>query len=590
MKFKESIRQSIGQFLDIAKEIWLANPRLASLILCSRVLQSLLPLGILFTIKKVVDTITSESPMADALIPLIVQFSVIQIAIAITNQASSYWENTFQHIVSDSFSNKIIKKSAQLDYALFEDPTFQNTLYLAQKQAMYRINQLLPAVYGTVSNILSLIFLVMLFVSMQAYFFIALFALAIPLTINRWFQGKKITDLEFTLAPQERESSYLFQILTGLPWAKELRTFQFGRAFQHEFSEIRSYLTKEKKKIQFKAFKNNFIAELLEVAVITAIILYLAYQSVSNTISIGLFILYIQGLQRLQSSSKAFLQSILQIFQLRIFMRDLIAYFKLPEVSQHSTLSSTIKFERLEIRNLSFAYPHSIIPLLENININARKGEIIAIVGENGSGKSTLVKLLAGLYRPMLGSITIDERNIQEIAIEEYHAQSAFLFQDYEKYYMEAEKNIHFEAVPDEQMTQQAEHAAEKSEAHEFLKLLSMGYKTKLGNMYEGSEELSGGQWQKMVLARIFYKNAKLVVLDEPSSSLDAFAEINLYDKIKTVFKDSIVILISHRLYNLRIANRIYVMKKGGIAQEGSFQELSEEPGLFRDLFEKQKF
>jgi ATP-binding cassette subfamily B protein len=267
-----------------------------------------------------------------------------------------------------------------------------------------------------------------------------------------------------------------------------------------------------------------------------------------------------------------------------------MGYFKLPEVSRHSTVSSAIKFERLEIRNLSFAYPHSIIPLLENINIHARKGEIIAIVGENGSGKSTLVKLIAGLYKPRLGTIKIDGNNIQDISRDEYYQKTAFLFQDYEKYYMEAEKNIHFQVSPNEHESREAESAAEKSEAHEFLKLLSMGYKTKLGNMYEGSEELSGGQWQKMVLARIFYKNAKLVVLDEPSSSLDAFAEMNLYDKIKTVFKDSIVILISHRLYNLRIANKIYVMKKGGIAQEGSFQELCEVPGLFRDLFEKQKF
>ena len=590
MKFKESIIHSIQQFGAIAKKIWLANPRLASLILFSRILQSILPLGIIYTIKNLVDIITAGNILTDALIPLIVQFAIIQLAIALISQTSAYWENTFQHIVSDSFANLIIKKSIHIEYTHFEDPSFQNTLYLAQQQAKYRINQLLPAVYGAISNLLSLLFLILLFLSLKAYFFMAIFFLAVPMTINKWLQGKKTTDLEFTLASKERESSYLFRILTGLPWAKELRTFQFGNMFQQEFSEIRASISKAKKAIHFDAAKNNLAAELLEVLAISAVMLYLGYQSINSTISIGLFILYLQGIQRLQISSKTFLQSILQIFQLRLFMRDLIGYFKLPEISHNKSFAEGLGFEKLEIQNLSFAYPNSHIPILEHININARKGEIIAIVGENGSGKSTLVKLIAGLYKPRLGTIKIDGNNIQDISRDEYYQKTAFLFQDYEKYYMEAEKNIHFQVAPNEHESRQAESAAEKSEAHEFLKQLSAGYKTKLGNMYEESEELSGGQWQKVVLSRIFYKKAALVILDEPSSSLDGFAEINLYDKIKTEFKDSIVFLISHRLYNLRIADRIYVMENGGIAQEGSFQALIQEPGLFKDLFDTQKF
>jgi ATP-binding cassette subfamily B protein len=360
--------------------------------------------------------------------------------------------------------------------------------------------------------------------------------------------------------------------------------------FQQEFLEIRESIAKAKKSIHLDFIKNNLVAEILEVLAISAAMLYLAYQSINSAISIGLFILYLQGIQRLQISSKTFLQSLLQIFQLRLFVRDLIGYFNLPEISHNKSFAAGLVFEKLEIQNLSFTYPNSLIPMLEHININARKGEIIAIVGENGSGKSTLVKLIAGLYKPGLGTIKIDGKNIQDISTDEYYQKTAFLFQDYEKYYMEAEKNIHFQVTPNEDISRQAEYAAEQSEADHFLKKLSLGYKTKLGSMHEGSQELSGGEWQKVVLSRMFYKKAALVILDEPSSSLDGFSEINLYEKIKTEFKDSIVILISHRLYNLKIADRIYVMEKGGIAQEGSFQELIQESGLFKDLFDKQKF
>jgi ATP-binding cassette subfamily B protein len=436
MKFKESIIHSIQQFGAIAKKIWLTKPRLASLILFSRILQSILPLGIIYSIKNLVDIIIAGNLRADALIPLIVQFAIIQLAIALTNQTSAYWENTFQQIVSDSFANRIIQKSIHIEYTHFEDPSFQNALYLAQQQAKYRINQLLPAVYGAISNFLSLVFLILLFLSLKAYFFMAIFILAVPMTINKWYQGKKTTDLEFTLAPKERESSYLFRILTGLPWAKELRTFQFGNMFQQEFLKIRASIAKAKKSIHLDFIKNNLIAELLEVLAISAAMLYLAYQSINNSISIGLFILYLQGIQRLQISSKTFLQSVLQIFQLRLFVRDLIEYFNLPEMPHNNRFAASLGFEKLEIQNLSFTYPNSLIPMLEHININARKGETIAIVGENGSGKSTLVKLIAGLYKPGLGTIKIDGKNIQDISKDEYYQKTAFLFQDYEKYYM----------------------------------------------------------------------------------------------------------------------------------------------------------
>lgn len=589
MNFTAGIKQSVSQFIKITKRIWLINPRLAVLILISRILQALLPLGILYTIKTFIDIIAKGNAQFQTLLYPIAHFALLQIAIAFINQVSSYWENTFQQIVSDSFSDQIIGKSISIDYTHFEDPAFQNTLYLAQRQARYRINLLLPALYRTISTLMSLLFLLLFFLSLKAYFFIAIFILALPLTVNKWLQGKKTADLEYKLAPKERESSYLFQILTGLPWAKEVRTFLFGKSFQQEFSNIRSHIAKEKKTIQFNAFKSNFIAEIFEVIMISSVIVYLAHQSSLHVISIGLFILYIQGIQRLQSSSKTFLQSILQIFQMRHFLGDLITFFDLREPSSEQSILHSLNFQHLTIENVSFRYPNSQINVIENVNIEVKKGEVIAIVGENGSGKSTLVKLLAGIYRPTNGSIRIDEVDINSIQKKEYHQETAFLFQDYEKYYMEADKNIHFEISPSEHVSRKAQYAAEQSEAHEFLKKLSSGYKTKLGNLYEGSEELSGGQWQKVVLARIFYKNAKLVVLDEPSSALDAFSELNLYDKIKTVFKDRIVIIISHRLYNLKIADRIYVMANGEIKQKGKFNELIEEPGIFKSLFDNQK-
>jgi ATP-binding cassette subfamily B protein len=449
---------------------------------------------------------------------------------------------------------------------------------------------LLPAINATVSNAMSLVFLVVFFVSIKAYFFIAVFVLAIPITLNKWLQGKRSTDLEFTLAPKERASGYLFQLMTGIQWAKELRTFQFGKAFQDRFQLLRQEINHEKSLIQKKSLQQNMLAEFFEVTALGLAIGYLAIKTVSKSIGLGTFVLYLQGIQRMQTSSKAFFQSLLQVFQLRSFVKDLYGFF---ELSEGQKVSANHHFpeqlEQLRIESLSFRYPNQQQPIISGINLEASRGQIIAIVGENGSGKSTLVKLLAGFYSPGQGSIQLDGINIQDIERPAFYQQTCFFFQDYEKYFLTAGQNIHFEYNYTDLVEKKAAAAGKTSGASSFIEKLAKGYQTKMGSIFEGSEQLSGGQWQKLALARIFYKDAQLVVLDEPSSALDAFAELNLYEKIKTELRDKIVILISHRLYNLKIADKIHVMQDGKIVQSGKFNQLIAEDGLFRSMYEKQR-
>jgi ATP-binding cassette subfamily B protein len=292
----------------------------------------------------------------------------------------------------------------------------------------------------------------------------------------------------------------------------------------------------------------------------------------------------------MQTSSKAFFQSLLQVFQLRSFVKDLYGFF---ELSEGQKVSANHHFpeqlDQLRIESLSFRYPNQQQPIISGINIEASRGQIIAIVGENGSGKSTLVKLLAGFYRPDQGSIQLDGINIQDIKQDDFYKQTCFFFQDYEKYFLTAGQNIHFEYNYTDLVEKKAAAAGQSSGASSFIEKLANGYQTKMGSIFEGSEQLSGGQWQKLALAKIFYKDAQLVVLDEPSSALDAFAELNLYEKIKTELKDKIVILISHRLYNLKMADTIHVMQDGKIVQSGKFEQLIVEDGLFRSMYEKQR-
>ena len=591
MNFKKEISLFYKQITAMLSQIWLIDKKLAFLNLSTKGVLALLPLGLLYITKQLIDILSNGKGDFSEVIGLIVFFALIQVASGIISQWSDYSNSIFQQKVIDTFSERIVSKASKVDYAFFEKPAFHNTLHLAQQQAVYRVGQLLPAINALIASGLSLLFLIGFFISIKAYFFIAVILFAIPISFNKWLQGKKLTNLEFSLAPKEREANYLFQILTGIQWAKELRSFQFGKSFGLRLSKLRNYISTEKKKIHQSTFSKNLIVEILEVVLLSAAIGYMSFLTLNKTMTIGLFVLYLQGFQRMQTSSKSFFQSFLQIFQLRMFFRNLVDFFSLEETNQQNknTVSMPEEVTVMTLENISFTYPEAKTPILNNISINAKRGQIVAIVGENGAGKTTLVKILSRLYTDFEGRITVNNQDINQFDTASFYDNSGFFFQDYEKYFLEAIQNIHFELDPNESIKSNAIAAAKTSGADEFIKKLSKDYHTKLGSVFEGSEQLSGGQWQKLALARIFYKKTKLVVLDEPSSSLDAFSELRLYEQIKNNLSDKIVILISHRLYNLKIADFIYVMRDGCIVQEGSFDELIKSKGLFQEMYEKQR-
>ena len=579
-----------NQLSAMMSEVYSINKRSGIKILVARILGSILPLVQMYLVKELIDLLGQPEPTSTEIIILVSLFVGIQLALGTLNQYTNHIEQLFSQEVADRFALRIISKASKVDYAHFENPAYHNSLYLAQQQARFRITQLLPAINATISNAMSLVFLMLFFVSIKAYFFLAIFVLAIPITLNKWLQGKRSTDLEFKLAPKERESGYLFQLMTGIQWAKELRTFRFGKTFQSRFQALRKEINLEKSLIQKKSLQQNMLAEFFEVSALGLAIGYLSIKTVSKSIGLGTFVLYLQGIQRMQTSSKAFFQSMLQVFQLRSFVKDLYGFFELSEGKKDSDgLRFPGRLDNLRIRDLSFGYPNQQHHIISDINMEASRGQIIAIVGENGSGKSTFVKLLAGFYRPGHGCIQVNGINIQDIEQDDFYKQTCFFFQDYEKYFLTAGQNIHFEYNTTDHVDKKAEEAGQTSGASSFIEKLAKGYQTKMGSIFEGSEQLSGGQWQKLALARIFYKDAQVVVLDEPSSALDAFAELNLYETIKTELQDKIVILISHRLYNLKIADKIHVMKDGRIVQSGKFEQLIEEDGLFRSMYEKQR-
>jgi ATP-binding cassette, subfamily B, bacterial len=590
MKVKDNINYLRTDLLRVFLLLWNADKPSAFINMLLQLVQALLPVVSLYFIKALIEAIVKGDKQFDSIVILVLAFGLVQFLLALAAQYGSFVNTTHQETLTIYLANEVLTKAIAVDYEYYENPEYHDTLHLAQQQSAYKASQLLANFNSLLLNSLSLVFLVAFFFSMHSLFALLFMVLSVPLAIIKWYSGFALLRMERKFAPLEREATYLHQTLTGVTAAKEVRVFGYGNNFIKKFNTIKQKIHHEKTRLHVKLTWFSLIAESVEIIVMTIIFCLLSKYALQKVITVGVFVIYIQGFQRLQSTSKNFLQSLVLLFQQRIFLKDLFRFF---DIDVKSGTSGKAPFPNLitglSVNNVSFVYPQTTRPVLDNVSLSCSPGKIIAIVGENGSGKSTLVKLLARLYHLQSGRITIEGNDIDGIEIASYRANSTFLFQDFEKYFLTIEENI---AIGDDKKdikSDEVKKSAVLSGAHSFVEKLSEGYQTRMGRLFEGSEQISGGQWQKLALAKMFYKKTKLLILDEPTSALDPTSEFELFSNIKTNLGQKMVVLITHRLYNLKIADYVYVMEDGRIAEEGSFESLVNSNGIFKKMYEAQK-
>jgi ATP-binding cassette subfamily B protein len=590
MKVKDNINYLRTDLLRVFLLLWNADKPTAFINMLLQLVQALLPVISLYFIKALIEAIVKGDKQLDSILILVIAFGLVQFFLALAAQYGSFINATHQETLTIYLANEVLTKAIAVDYEYYENPDYHDTLHLAQQQSAYKASQLLTNFNSLLLNSLSLLFLVAFFFSMHSLFALLFMVLSVPLAIIKWYSGFALLRMERKFAPMEREATYLHQTLTGVTAAKEVRVFGYGNNFIKKFNTIKQKIHHEKTRLHVKLTWFSLIAESVEIIAMTIIFCLLSKYALEKVITIGVFVIYIQGFQRLQSTSKNFLQSLVLLFQQRIFLKDLFRFF---DIDVKSSKAGKQPFPSLvtglSVNNVSFVYPQTTRPVLENVSLTCSPGKIIAIVGENGSGKSTLVKILARLYHLQSGRITIEGNDISEIAMADYRANTTFLFQDFEKYFLTIEENIAIGEDKNDIITDEVKKSAVLSGAHSFVERLSEGYKTRMGRLFEGSEQISGGQWQKLALAKMFYKKTKLLILDEPTSALDPTSEFELFNNIKNNLGQKMVILITHRLYNLKIADYVYVMEDGGIAEEGSFESLVNSNGIFKKMYEAQK-
>ena len=370
-----------------------------------------------------------------------------------------------------------------------------------------------------------------------------------------------------------------------------MRLFGLGPLFQGRSRALRTTLRQSRLKIAARRALQDGVAQTCATAAVFGSFAYLAFGAVAGTITLGTMIMYYQAFQRGQSVLQDLLSSLGELYENNLFLTNLYEFLdlvpRLPEPEVPVAVPSPMQ-QGLILEDVVFGYAGGTENVLDGVSMTLRPGETLALVGENGAGKSTLIKLLCRLYDPTAGRILLDGHDLRQYASEDLRQQIGVVFQDYVQYYLTARENIwlgNVELAPDSERLQAAACA---SGAEDVIQSLPQGYDTMIGSFFEGGRELSIGQWQKIAIARAFFRDAQIVILDEPTSALDAESEFEVFQRFKDLAQGKTALVISHRLSTVRMADRIVVLQRGRIVENGTHDYLIGLGGVYARLFELQ--
>ena len=596
----DSIKQKIRSSLKIGRAVrfvWQSakGPTLANGALV--VVQGVLPLLPLYLLKLMVDAVTAGLAAPDKgaafrhvlwLVGLMAAATLLTYVIRLLAGLISEWQ-TF--IVTDHMNDVLLAKSVEVDLEYYESARYFDTLHRAQREAPFRPISIVNGLAQIGQNAISLLAIAGLLVSFHWIIAAVLFAAVISGTALRLTFTGKMYRWQREQASSERQAGYLNWMLTDSSHAKEIRLFDLGPLFMRRFRDVRRKLRKGRLAMMRRRNVADFAAQTLATAAIYGSYAYVAYQAVGGKITYGDLVMYFQAFQRVQGSLQGILSSLSGLVEDNLFLSNLYEFLDLKrtvlEPVQARPVPQPMR-QGIELNHVSFQYPGGTRKVFEDISLTIRPGEVVALVGENGSGKTTLIKLLCRLYDPTGGTITLDGVDLRQFETKALRREIAIIFQDYAHYHLTARENIWLGNTALSPDHERVVAAARRSGADDVINALPHGYDTILGKWFQDGEELSIGEWQKVALARAFMRDAQLIVLDEPTSAMDAKAEYDVFQSFRRLVSGRTAILISHRFSTVRMADRIYVLQHGSIIEGGTHEELLSRQGVYADLFERQ--
>lgn len=590
------MKDRIRLFIESLKLVWQSSPSWTVANILISVLRSVLPLIIILFIKNLIDVITQATAKGLPFTPSIVIMPLIVVVITwfideAAGEASQYIRKKQTLFLELHMYSLLHDKAVKLDLINFEHPDYYDCISRAAREALWRPNNILNNSILLFRAFLSLLLISGLLLTLNWSILILLLLANSPGVWLRLHYAGVLYTFQRKQTPEARKAAYYNWLLTGDRPSREVRLFGLGKYFRELF--VKSFLKQKNEEADIIRKKTiiGIISEIFKAAAFFAALLFIARQTITGKLSLGQMAMFLLAFRQGMIYIKELFSSLAGLYEDGLFIADTFEFLNLEEkISANSGLKfATSLGNEIRVENISFRYPGNEKAALRNINLEIKKGQIVALVGPNGAGKSTLVRLLCRLYEPDSGKIVFDDTDIRNYDPESYRKMFSVVFQDFMLYNLSAGENIRIGDIESHaDIKDEVKKAAVEAGIAGIVESLPESYDTNIGNLFENSRELSWGEWQKIAIARALFRNSPVLILDEPSSSLDAEAEYEIFSRFSELVRNRTTILISHRLLNVALADKIIVLDKGNIAESGTHDELMSAKGLYYDMYTKQ--
>jgi ATP-binding cassette, subfamily B, bacterial len=562
--------------------------------LLARVVAALLPPALFWVTKLIIDTIyniTIHQPIKHNLWWLVAAEFSLALAGGLVARGIDYTDALLAGKYMNYISVRVMEHAASLDLIAYEDPVFYDRLERARVQATDRL-YMIQAMGRLVQQVITTVTLSVSIMLFSPWLLLILIVGVIPAFVGETHFAFLGYAKNFRQTPVRRQLDYLRILGGSKEAAKELKLFGLKNFLTGKFKRLSDQVYNEDIALaKKKGLAGSFLSAIGTAGYYTAYI-YAVWRTVTGVFSLGTLTFLANAIRDASSNLQQTFSTLSTIADQALFLTDLIAFFDMkPTIrSKPNALQAPRPIIRgFEFQNVSFRYPGSERKVLNELNFVLRPGERVALIGENGEGKTTIVKLLTRLYDPVEGRILLDGIDLREYDLEDLYKEIGVIFQDYMRYEMTARENIAVGRIEYLDNLQKVQESARKSMANEVIaKLGAAGYDQMLGRRFETGVDLSGGEWQKVALARAYLRDAQLLILDEPTSALDARSEYEVFQRFAELTAGKMAVFISHRFSTVRMADRIVVLENGRIAEEGDHEALTSLGGRYAEMFELQ--